>query len=295
MLGAADDVSTEIGDGGTVTLSSGATVMLTDGQLLYDSGDAFDDVLITDTATDVFGYHVSDGAGGVGEAQVDIEIKGALNTVETIEASLPGLACFQLIDENDPAPLSDEAFTIRLSGVGDERFDGMVIEEAYCLAAFEDFVAGDASAPIEDAPLLKANIYIAHPSEAPSGALSQDAVDNLDLINWILNQDFGSLDNGDGQGETYTDAEIQGAIWGLTDDIVFVADGGGTQSNAQEILDLAVANGEGFKAGEGDVIGLILDPTSETEDQGHSQPFILAVAFEQLEQECVCPDEGMIA
>ena len=40
--------------------------------------------------------------------------------------------------------------------------------------------------------------------------------ENLDMINWIINQDYENTDNGDGTGQTYTGAEVQGAIWSLT-------------------------------------------------------------------------------
>lgn len=96
------------------------------------------------------------------------------------------------------------------------------------------------------------------------------------------------MDNGDGTGKTYTEAEIQGAIWGLTDNIVFVASGLGTKANAQEIYNLALANGEGFVAGEGDIVGLILDPTAAAEAAGNKQPLIIGVEFDDLAQDCLC-------
>ena len=121
------------------------------------------------------------------------------------------------------------------------------------------------------------------------------------------------MDNGDGTGETYTGGEIQDAIWFLTndrpipDDTVFNPGG---QANSQEIVDFAlndinmdgVADGgaEGFVAGEGDLVGVILAPALDANavdvDTGELiplenqplQPFIVGIRFEDLEEACDC-------
>ena len=62
----------------------------------------------------------------------------------------------------------------------------------------------------------------------------------------------------------------------------------GTTQNAQEIYDLALANGEGFVAGEGDLVGLILDPTDAEAANGSTQPFIITMPWEALDYDCVC-------
>lgn len=119
-------------------------------------------------------------------------------------------------------------------------------------------------------------------------------MENLDLISWILNQDFNNQNNGDGDGDgkTYTDSEIQGAIWALTDgaqleqnygeidltafsyaDGVQVLPGTGTLANATEIIELAQANGEGFEAGSDDVVGMVIAP------KNGDQPFIVGVSL----------------
>jgi len=84
-------------------------------------------------------------------------------------------------------------------------------------------------------------------------------LENLDLINWIVNQDFEETDNGDGTSQSYRGAEVQGAIWALTNgeqlkgygetEGVYVDAALGTVDNAQQIVDLALVNGEGFEAG----------------------------------------------
>lgn len=282
-FGTADDVAaTPILEGETVTLNSGATVTLSGGQLVYDvsgDGDDFDGLLIGETAADAFGYTIDDGNGGTATTGVDIELCGALNTLETIAASLPAQMGFTITDGLIADPNDPNGFSVTLSAPGDTRLDGLVIEDAYCLSFFDSLITDTA---------LEGDVYLADADIIPAGSLNDLAKDNLDLINFILNQDFTSQDNGDGAGETYTDVEVQTAIWKLTDDILFL-NGPGTIDNVNEIVDLAVANGEGFVAGEGDIIGLFLDPTDATETiLGHSQPFIVGVPFNDLAEDCIC-------
>ncbi|EYD70417.1 SdrD B-like domain-containing protein [Limimaricola hongkongensis] len=294
-------VAVAIGD--SVTLASGATVTLNaDFTLSYDSsGASYDgvaaaDLLIGETASDSFGYSITDGDLEA-TAEVDMTICGAKNTLATINASLPqGEVCFQMQQSYEPL-INADAITLKLSGTGDARFDGMVYEEAYCLSGYEDTLDVDANGDIDLAPVVKGQMTVAVAANVPAGELEtvgingQTARDNLDLVNWILNQGFGDTDNGDGTGETYNDMEIQGAIWGLTDGPL--PDGSlfapiGTSENAREILDAAIANGEGFEAGEGDIVGLLITPTAQAQQQGHDQPLIIGVAFEALAQDCLC-------
>lgn len=265
--------------GQSVTLDSGATVTLTKGnKLVYDTNGAYDDLLKCLTEQDSFTYQIVDRNGKVsGNATVTVDVKGDSISLAAVAKSLPGTINFTLTDENVPAGVSDEAFTMKFGTSSDVRLSGEIFKDAYCLAAYEDFVT-DVS--------LKGNLYIADANFVPDGVLTAKTEANLDVINWILNQDFTSQNNGDGTGQTYTDAEIQGAIWGLTDNFVYVAAGGGTKANAQEIMDLALANGEGFVAGKGDVIGLVVAPTAEANAAGHDQPFIVGIDYDDLLMEC---------
>ncbi|MCA8927064.1 MAG: carboxypeptidase regulatory-like domain-containing protein [Alphaproteobacteria bacterium] len=262
-----------IADGQTVTASDGVQITLSGGELVFDAtGTAYEDALVgTDTGAS-YAYTVSDGLGGVDSATVDITFHGTTNTLGTIETSLPTSGTLVLSEDRT---YGGSLFDVTLSNTGDARFDGVTFESADCLALFE---------PIDVGVDVPYDFYLAAEGSVPTGILGHP--ENLDLINWILNQDFASMDNGDGTGQTYTEAEVQGAIWGLTDDFVFVSSGLGTQANAQEIHDLAVANGEGYAAGAGDLVGLVLDPTPEAEANGNVQPLIIGVPFDDLAQDC---------
>lgn len=108
------------------------------------------------------------------------------------------------------------------------------------------------------------------------------------MINWILNQDFE--DNG------FTGWEVQRAIWEFTDnfDTDYLSDidpALGDDANVDFIVSQALANGDGFVAGVGDVVGVVLDPNPATAE--NSQPFLVAVDWEDVD--CFCIDNsGMI-
>ena len=288
-----------ITEGGAPVVIGGVAITLVAGELCFDGSSAYADLVAGENDTVSFTYTVSDGE-NTAEADVDVTFKGATDTVEKVKAELPEIASVQIIQESSDVGngVSSDAFTIQFTDAGD--LNG-VFENAYCVDFFDPIDVGGHGTSISDAPLVGANLTIAtadcltdeQAAELGSGGVNgESAVDNLDLINWIINQDFENTDNGDGAATNYTDAEIQGAIWALTNGDtlegfgvpggVFVEGGLGTASNGQEILDLAIANGEGFVAGEGDLVGVLVDPVSP---DSSVQPFIVAM---DLYEECVC-------
>ena len=283
----------DIAEGETITTGSGVEVTLSGGQLTFNGEAAFEDLDIGEEATDAISYTVSDGNGGTATATAEVTFKGSAESLADIGDSLPSSITFQVIDENSPAGSSDEAFTMQLSD-GDIRIDGL-FEQAYCISAFDPLIAGDFGSNINDAPEFEGDIYLGVEGEVPDGLLETlgvngaTAEENLDVITYILNQDYAS------QG--FSDGEVQGAIWALTDGIrledefgleggVFIAEGGGDVDDALLILEDALANGEGFEAGSGDIVGLVIDPGAEAEAEGFVQPFIVGVAYDDLD--CLC-------
>lgn len=123
----------------------------------------------------------------------------------------------------------------------------------------------DTDAQIEPYPTF-ANVYLPYncpPYTLPSGIIEYP--ENLDLVNWIINQDFvGQLSPTPGAG-AYTYGDVQRAIWQLIEDNP-LGDGAGlgpwSQDRADEILAAAYANGEGFVPACGQKVAIILVPTS---------------------------------
>lgn len=86
------------------------------------------------------------------------------------------------------------------------------------------------------------------------GALPAGVVDhpeNMDLVNYVLNQDYLS------QGMSYGD--IQLAIWMLIDDTT-TEPGPYTPGHAEAIVADALANGEGFVPSCGDILAVVVVP-----------------------------------
>jgi hypothetical protein len=271
----------------SVTLASGAIVtLLADGTLKYDlSGDdSFDDLLIGQTAADQFQYTVSNGDGDTATTTVDIEVDGALNTLDTIAASLPSVITFQVHDVAvDPNPnFGVIDFDMTISG-SDPRLDGL-IDDVYCVVPGTEYVPDT---------VITGNLYLASAASVPAGLVGLP--DNLDNLSWLMNQQFENQDNGDGTGENYTTGEIQAAIWRLMSGTEFFVPGGGSppqteaRANAAEIYNAALASGDGFVPGDGDIVSLIVDPTDAAEaETGFEQPFVIGVPWDDLKQECEC-------
>lgn len=89
---------------------------------------------------------------------------------------------------------------------------------------------------------------------------------NLDLINWILNNDYVGQNVQDVFPETsctgiITYGDVQRAIWDLIEDTQSTSGlGSWSPCRVSEIVDDALAYGDGFKPGCGDVVGVILAP-----------------------------------
>jgi hypothetical protein len=105
-----------------------------------------------------------------------------------------------------------------------------------------------------------ADVYSSY-GTLPAGAV--DNPDNFDLINWILNQYFVGKNSDGGAGDPYTLGDVQWAMWELIDDANCAActyldpyD----EVRANEIVALALANGEGYEPGAGDVLAVVLVP-----------------------------------
>ena len=104
-----------------------------------------------------------------------------------------------------------------------------------------------------------AKVYSSYES-LPAGKVEYP--ENLDLVNWILNQDY--VGQSSPSGGTYTYGDVQRAIWALIDDTQSPWGlGSWSQARVDEILAAAAAAGEGFVPGCGEVVAIILNPVGE--------------------------------
>ena len=291
----------QIADGQTITVDGTATVggqsfaftglsVTLDGTMVKIDGEAaFEALDIGEKAELSISYMVGDGT-DTATANLDLTFCGTAETLEEIAESLPESITYKvgnaLVAPFDPDNILPNAFDLEIVDAGDARLDGVVFLEAYCLSQTE--VAGS-GATLDVATDLTGDLYLGTEDAIPSGLFNADqigvnglgAAENLDLITYILNQDY--------EGQGFSGWEVQYAIWALTDNFDFEPFNAaypqfGEADDVQLILDDALANGEGYVAGQNDLVALIIDPNPSTE--ANAQPFIIAAEFGDLD--CIC-------
>ena len=167
---------------------------------------------------------------------------------------------FVITDENVPSGASDEAFSVDFSGTGIDCYDKVTYTAVYCI---------DIGKNVGDGLTQKGTFEVVN--DATFGTTMGIAGDQMDnVLNYIVNTDW--------EAQGFTDAEVQGAVWGLFDSIFFVAGGAGTSSNAEAILDAAKADGLDFKPDNSGSVAVLVTP----EDNGN-QPFVIGVDYD-----CIC-------
>ena len=292
--------------GGTLTLASGAKVTLNaDGTVTHDGTLAWAGLTIGQTAQESFGYTITDGE-FTASANVDVTICGALNTAETIDARVfQGATATFTLQTFTPTNAID-AYTITLNSITIPNdfhttpltvadLGGPIFAAVYCADATQDIFQN---------VLTTATLRVATEANALAAGLTAEAAAKMDSVNWILNQNFTTQDNGDGNGKTFTDLEVQEAIWVMLNGDNFIigvpangpnfADNNngvrdgverGTLENIHQIAALAETLGDGFQAGEGDILALMLNPTSPAKQD---QPMIFGVQFNLFAEDCLC-------
>jgi hypothetical protein len=279
-----------IAEGETITTSAGTNVTLTGGELVLDGEQAYAARDIGETADEVISYTITDGV-NVGTADLTVTFCGDANSVGSLDASLAGISVSFVVSEGTGSDLQF-AYTLELtSDGGADRIPLGIYGEAYCV---------DGNAPLTLDTLSTGTISLL--SEANLAATAPGVVaSRADEVNWLLNQDFTSVDNGDGTGDTYTDLEVQEAIWLLLNEDTFfinelvapelqddqngVRDGVevATLENAAEIALLAGQFGDGFEAQDGDKVAVLIDPVTPEDQQ---QPFVVVVNYDDIDGLC---------
>ena len=252
--------------GDSLTLDSGATVTLNaDGTVSYDTNGAHSDLLVgSDAAEETITYTVSDGNGGTGSSTLDITVCGATSTLQMICDSLPAQLDLNIGFDgvNYQIVVADDASTTADDGLASQVWTGACID-----------IVGELILDTD----LTVNVY-GTCGPIPDGLIENP--ENLDQINWIINQDFVGQNNMEGSAQ-YTIFDVQEAVWALSDGTIT------NNANANEIVAKA-AEGEGFISGEGDLVAVIFDPIAPNADVTDTQTFIMGVAWDALELDCIC-------
>ncbi|WP_016952819.1 SdrD B-like domain-containing protein [Anabaena sp. PCC 7108] len=146
---------------------------------------------------------------------------------------------------------------VSITGAGSDNtytyFNQQGVIDAWCL---------DSATGIDANATYTANVYSSY-ELAPLATLGTPArignLYNLDLVNWIINQNFTA-------NPQYNYGEVQAAIWTLLGDTYnpngsdLTKDGSVVASDVTSIVNLAKANGENFVPDTNQFIGVIFDP-----------------------------------
>ncbi len=140
----------------------------------------------------------------------------------------------------------------------------------------------DWSGLIEDNVPYVFNFYSSLSENFPDGLI--DHPENLDEMNWVLNQDFVGKNAGGGLG-LYTSGDVQLALWTLLDNNFDASSVGPfSQLRVDKIVSLALKYGSGFTPTCKQEVGIILDP-------GTPQSTIIEIKRSHF-YKCVVPDSG---
>ena len=175
--------------------------------------------------------------------------------LEEVEASLPAQVTVSATHSYDVS-YDGAYFIIEIKGGTslDGTYDGWCIDTDHNMNDESDYLA---------------NVYSSY--DLPAGNLGIEYPENLDLINYILNQDYVGKSSGcDGD---YTYGDVQLAMWELIENDVpyWYFDDHGIEYDPcriTEIVNDATDNGDEFIPGCDELLAVILEPTEITEDVG---------------------------
>jgi LruC domain-containing protein len=172
------------------------------------------------------------------------------------------------------------------TGFGSPSYYDVTILGDSILAGVFDAYCVDTDTFITPGTTYLADVYSSY-EDIPDGIM--EFPENLDLVNYIINQGYvGTASQG---GSAFTYGDVQRAIWTLIDDgLVTNGLGSWTQVRVDEILDDALANGEGYEPDCDGVVGVILDPVTNNQLTIVQATMALVAGTCDPNQECVPGD-----
>ena len=172
------------------------------------------------------------------------------------------------------------------TGFGAPSYYDVTILGQSILAGTFDAYCVDTDTFINPGATYTANVYSSY-DVIPDGIM--EFPENLDLVNYIINQGYVGTPSQDGSLFTYGD--VQRAIWTLIDDgLVTNGLGPWTQARVDEILADALADGEGFEPDCDQYVGVILQPLTNNQLTIAQVSMALVPGSCDPNQECVPGD-----
>jgi hypothetical protein len=196
-----------------------------------------------------------------------IAAHAAVRKLTGYESDLDGLA----------AALPDGPVIMKVVHPGGDSYFNVTVSDGGVLNGTYDDWCIDTDHSISPGHAYQAMVYSSY-EDLPEGLV--EFPENLDLVNYIINQ--GYVGQSSPSGGAYTYGDVQRAIWTLIDDQQSTAGlGPWSQAKVDEILADAYANGEGFVPGCGDVVAVILAPVDG------SQVTVAQVTFAEIGVPCI--------
>lgn len=177
-----------------------------------------------------------------GTAGEDVYVALAAGVHENVALETSTLTTYHgQVTENVSYPGGDSYFNTTISGDLTGTFDG------FCI---------DVTRGISSGPTYNSTLWSSYDPTFPDDVIGYK--ENLDLVNYIINQDYTA------HGYTYGD--VQRAIWTVIGPKLSTSGlGSWSQTRVDRILEDVHANGEGFVPDcDGGVVALILQPTNPT-------------------------------
>ncbi|UKO98975.1 SdrD B-like domain-containing protein [Nostoc sp. UHCC 0870] len=152
-------------------------------------------------------------------------------------------------------PDNDVNLVVAFPGAGGDApsYLDITITNGNFLNGLYDSYCIDANKGILPGQTYQAQVYSSYNDPIPTGII--DKPENLDEVNWLINQQFVGKQSSGGFG-SYTSGDIQVAIWNLLENTlntlpqnIFSTVGPFEQSRVDEIVNAALTNGAGFVPG----------------------------------------------
>lgn len=202
-------------------------------------------------------------------------------TVPATGTYIAAHAVVKCIEEDPQSILSKLPETVSFCPSRDSR---TWEDPAYWAFAFQTGLTGtyggwcvDADSPLENGVCLEDVPLFPADENLPEGILEKP--ENLDALNWLLNQEL--IGTASSAGGLFTYGDFQVAVWNLVDNGICCLPSLGdySEDRALELVNLALANGEGYTPGCGEYMGLILVPVDR-------QPVIFGYKLDCEAGEC---------
>lgn len=213
----------------------------------------------------------------IGDGEEDLELMfneesdnllaPALITSKTANASDESVT-----DEIDAlvAMLPSQVIVSTTAKPGNDAYFDVTVDDATSFLSGSGLPAwcADQDLGLDEGETLDFDVYSSY-GNLPEGRFEME--ENFDKVNWLINQSIIGTHSPNGLGE-YNFGHIQYAIWLLIDDSVcqictyltdpisnWNADGNDIEQ-AEEIRDMALASGDGFVPGVGELLAIVLVP-----------------------------------